>query len=129
MKKSEMFDIFVDKVCEVCEVRKEALIKGSKIQAVVDARILAVQYLRRIGLTSDDLALILARKQAGDMGHCPPLRKIKSKAKNIDRLFSMYFSRLNESYAFNLMSIELRDFCHESYAEYYLTGMKELPRK
>lgn len=71
MKKSEIFDRLLDKVCEVCEVRLGNIINGSKLQAVVDARMLAVQYLRRIGLTNDDIALIVMRKAKGDMTWCP----------------------------------------------------------
>ena len=32
MKKSEIFDVLVKKVCEVCEVRYDMVIKGSKLQ-------------------------------------------------------------------------------------------------
>ena len=44
MKKSELFDRIIDKVCEVCEVRRSTMMSQSKIQAIVDARILGVQY-------------------------------------------------------------------------------------
>ena len=81
MKKSEIFDILVNKVCDVCEVRIDTLIKGSKLQSVVDARVLSVQYLRRIGLTNDDIALIVMRKIKGDMTWCPPIQEVKAKAK------------------------------------------------
>ena len=33
MKKSEIFDILVNKVCDVCEVRMDTLIHGSKLQS------------------------------------------------------------------------------------------------
>lgn len=55
MKKSELFTAILDEVAEVCELRKEAILAGSKLQSVVDARILAVQYMRRHGLSSDDI--------------------------------------------------------------------------
>lgn len=45
MKKSEMFDILMNKVCETCEVHSDLLINGSKLQAIVDARLLLVHYV------------------------------------------------------------------------------------
>lgn len=129
MKKSEIFDELVEKICEICEVRKEVLLSGRKLQSVVDARILCVQYLRRIGFSSDDIAIIFIRKQVCDMGYCPPIRELKSKAKNIDRLFALYSDRCLQSYLFCLISVEIRDYCREKYAELYLAGMKELPER
>lgn len=38
MKKSEMYNLVMDKVCEICEVRRYTVINGRKMQAVVDAR-------------------------------------------------------------------------------------------
>ncbi|MCQ2147321.1 MAG: hypothetical protein MJZ16_07380 [Bacteroidales bacterium] len=128
MKKSEMFSIVLGKVAEVCEVREESIINGSKMQAVVDARILAVQYLRRIGLTNDDIALIIYRISSGDMNACPTMSDLKKKARNIDRLFCSYSQRCLESYAFCLMSKEIKEFCHEKYSEHYLGWMKDLPK-
>lgn len=128
MKKSEIFDTLLDKVCEVCEVRKDCVINGSKLQAVVDARILAVQYLRRIGLSSDDIALVVMREAAADMLLCPPLGELKKKAKSIDKLFNTYSSRCLSSYAFCLMSKEISEFCRSKYEEHYLSWMKSLPR-
>lgn len=80
MKKSEMYNLVVDKVCEICEVRRDTVINGRKMQAVVDARILIVQYLKRIGLSSDDIALMVLRELAGDPSLCPPLSELKKKA-------------------------------------------------
>lgn len=50
MKKSEVYSDVVDIVCDICEIRRSTLISGSRMQAVVDARILCVQYLRRVGM-------------------------------------------------------------------------------
>ncbi len=61
MKKSEIFNILLDKVAEICEVKRDSIINGIKLQAVVDARMLLVQYLRRIGLSSDDIALVVMK--------------------------------------------------------------------
>lgn len=122
-----MFHILVDKVCEICEVRKDKLIGGSRLQAVVDARILAVQYLRRIGLSSDEIALITLRANADDMEYYPPLHDIKKKAKAIDKMFGSYSSRCLQSYAFCLMSAEIKQFCRDRYQELYMSWMKDLP--
>lgn len=127
MKKSEIFDLVLGKVCEVAEVRTDSVLSPCRLQAVVDARVLAVQYLRRIGLTNDDIALIVLRKRAGDMTLCPPMDEIKAKAKGIDKMFSSYSERCLQSYAFCLMSVEIKRFCRETYGELYLQGMKELP--
>ena len=37
MKKSEMYNLVMDKVCEICGVRRDTIIDGRKMQAVVDA--------------------------------------------------------------------------------------------
>ena len=129
MKKSEIFDVLVKKVCEVCEVRYEMVITGSKLQSVVDARVLSVQYLRRIGLTNDDIALIVMRKLKGDMTWCPPLHDVKAKAKGVQRMFDSYSQRCLDSYAFCIMSSEIKDFCREQYKDMYLSWMKQLPTK
>lgn len=65
MKKSEVFDEMLEKVCEVCEVTAEHILNDSRIPAVVDARILLVQYLERAGLSNDDVALIVLKKTNG----------------------------------------------------------------
>ena len=129
MKKSEIFDILVNKVCDVCEVRVDTLINGSRLQAVVDARVLAVQYLRRIGLTNDDIALIVMRKIKGDMTWCPPMHDVKQKSKGVQKMFDSYSRRCLESYAFCIMSSEIKDFCRELYKDMYLSWMKQLPTK
>lgn len=110
-----MFDILLDKVSEVCEVRKDCIVQGNKMQSVVDARMLAIQYLRRIGLSSDDIALIVLRLNCGDSEFCPPQPDLKRKAKSIDRAFNMYSSRCMESCAFCLMSTEIAEFCRDTF--------------
>lgn len=127
MKKSEIFNILLDKVCEVCEVTRSNVIRGSKIQAVVDARILAIQFLRRAGLTNDDIALIVFREQAGDPAYSPDLSVLKKKAKGIDKSFRAYLDRCLQSYAFCLMSVEIKTFCAEMYEGMHMADMKPLP--
>lgn len=115
MKKSELFLIILDKVAEVCEVRKEDILSGTKVQAVVDARILAIQYMRRMGLSSDDIAVVMLRMNSQEPGCAPTIKEIKAKAKSIDKTFNLYSSRCLDSKAFQMMSIEIRDFCRETF--------------
>lgn len=119
----------MDKVCEISEVRRDCLVNGTKLQAVVDARMLVVQYLRRIGLSNDDIALLVLRELSGDHDLCPALSDLKRKAKAIDKIFKNYSDRCLQSYAFCLMSRDIKDFCRTTYQEYYLSWMKELPTK
>ena len=123
MKKSEMFNILADKVCEVCEVKKEDILTCCKRQSVVDARILLVQYLKRIGLSNDDIAEIVLNQT----GEAVTDTIIKKKAKGVQKMFDSYSVHCLNSYAFCLMSKEIKDFCHERYSEHYMNGMKQLP--
>lgn len=123
-----MFNALVDKVCEVCEIRKDLLINGSKLQSVVDGRILLVQYLRRIGLSSDDIALLTLREAAGDYELCPSIQDLKKKSRVISRIFNSYSERCLQSYSFSLMSVEISKFCQSEYEEQFLTWMKILPK-
>lgn len=122
MKKSEMFSVLIDKVCEVCEVQREDIINGCKIQSVVDARVLLVQYLRRTGLSSDEIAEIVLRNR----GQSPTVQEVKKKAKGIDKLYYSYLDRVEQSFAFGLMAVEIKRFCRDYYGEQYVPGMKQL---
>ena len=42
MKKSEIYSEIIDKVCDICEVRRESMINGVRFESVVDARVLAM---------------------------------------------------------------------------------------
>lgn len=126
MKKSELFVMLALKVCEICEVDYQLLIDGSKLQSVVDARMLCVQYLRRIGLSNDDIAAIAYRLKHGSS---PDEETIKRKAKGIDKMFMRYSDRCMQSYAFCLLSKTIKDWCHETYNDMYCVGMKPLPVK
>lgn len=103
----------MNKVCEVCEVCSADIINGRRTQDVVDARMLLVQYLRKGGLSNDDIAAIFIRKVTGN--RLPPLDAVKRKAKNIDRLYNEYYYRKNESRIFSMMSDEINEFCREFY--------------
>lgn len=120
MKKSEIFDIVLAEVAAVCEVSADDIINIVRRQDVVDARVLVVQYLRRIGLSFDDIAVIVLRRQL--VGTCfegsePTERQIKSKARGVQKMFCSYTQRCLESRAFRLMSIEVRDFLLERFKD------------
>ena len=104
MKKSEIFNIIIDKVCEVCEVRRESMMSSSKVQAIVDARILGVQYLRRTGMSFEEIALYVMRESSGNMELCPPMEEVRRKAKGMRRLFGSYTFRCYESKMFQMLS-------------------------
>lgn len=127
MKKSEIFNLLLDKVADVCEVKRESIISGIKLQAVVDARILLVQYLRRIGLSSDDIALVSLKLQGKEPND---IKEIKQKAKTVDRLFNAYSSRCLQSYSFCLMSQDISKWCRGEYQTIYIEhhDMKQLPK-
>lgn len=127
MRKSEIYDTLLQKVSEVCEVNKSMIINGSRLKSVVDARVLAVQYLVRIGLSYDDIALITLRRIAGNPGYFPSLSEIKKKARSVQTMFCAYSSHCMQSYAFCLMSKEIKEFCISEYKTLYLAGMKGVP--
>lgn len=110
MKKSEIFNLVIDEVCEECEVRRDCVIDGNRMQSVVDARILAVQYLRRLGLSSDDIALFVLREIDGDPTLCPDIKDLKSKARSVNKMFNSYSARCLESASFRSMSLDIKHF-------------------
>lgn len=126
MNKLDIFNTIVDKVCEVTVIRRETLMGGVKLRPVVEARVLACQYLWRAGFSSDEIALFVIREQMGDPLACPDISVVKSKAKGIDKSICTYTYYCKESYAFSIMSSEISKFCKEKYGEMYVYGMKEL---
>lgn len=114
MKKSELFDGILAKVCEVCEVDANAVLKGSKAQYVVDARCLAIQYMRRAGLSNDEIALIVLRKNHETE---PDNNTVKKKAKAIDSLFKSYTERCLQSKVFCILSKDINEWCIATYKE------------
>lgn len=97
MRRSEIYDDLMDHVCEICEVRRELVVGDRKLQAVFDARLLAVQYLRRLGMSNDDIALLVLREQAGDPTYMPLITDIRKKARSVARMFSSYSERCRHS--------------------------------
>ena len=128
MKKSEIFELVVSKVCEICEVSKDSVIMGVKSQDVVDARVLAVQYLRRIGFSNDEIATFFIKCKSGKMDMTPDVADIKKKAKAVDKMVCAYSGRCLESYMFCLMSEEIARYCRDTYKTMYLAWMKPPPK-
>ena len=116
MKKSDIFNLVLDKVVEVCEVRRESILNRLKVNSVVDARILLAYILRRLGLTNDDIALVILRTT---LGRTPEFDEIKIKAKNVNKLFMMYSDRY-QSFAFKQMARELCEFAKGIESDAYL---------
>lgn len=128
MKPSEIFDTLVNRVCEEFEIRYESVLNDAKIQTVVEARILCVYFLRKIGFSNDDIALVVLRKQRGDMNYYPTMEEIKQKAKSVDKMWKAYWDKHDNltCWKFNLVEKDIRIFCRQKYNELYLSGMKEL---
>lgn len=105
MKKSEVFDIIIDKVSDICEVDCNSIINCDKIQSVVDARILVVHYLRKLGFTNDDVALCVLRKLNGDNNYLPSTDIIRKKAKGVAKMFYAFPARWDGSKMFQHYTI------------------------
>lgn len=112
----------MDHVCEICEVRRELVVGDRKLQAVFDARLLAVQYLRRLGMSNDDIALLVLREQAGDPKYMPLITDIRKKARSIARMFNSYSERCLQSHVFCLASREVQDYCRAHYKDIGYAG-------
>lgn len=96
MKKSKYFDAIIDAVCKECEVQREMLISSNRLQSLVDARILAVQAMRRVGMTNEDIALCFHRERTGDMNSWLDVSDLKSRARGIQKSFVAYTQRCDE---------------------------------
>lgn len=110
MRKSEIFDTITRQVAEICEVDYAELANGSKGHDVVDARILCVQYLWRIGFSNEEIALFVLTRNRGVAGLTTSSPEVRNKAKHINKLLNSYNQRCKDSYAFQLLSIEVRKF-------------------
>lgn len=109
MKKSEIFDVVLAMVCEECEVSATDVVDGVKDQTVVDARLLLVQYTRRIGLSNNEIARIVLARRGADI----TAEEVRKKAKGIDKMFKNYSDRCLQCKAFVLMSREINKLCGE----------------
>lgn len=97
MKKSEYFNIILDAVCEECEISRATVIKGTRLQSVVDARILAIQAMRRVGMTNEDIALCVHRERIGDKDAILEVPELKSRARGLQKSFVAYTERCDSA--------------------------------
>lgn len=109
MKKSEIFDVVLAMVCEECEVSATDVVEGVKDQTVVDARLLLVQYTRRIGLSNNEIARIVLQRRGEEINQ----EAVRRKAKCVDKMFKNYSDRCLQCRAFVLMSREINRLCTE----------------
>lgn len=123
MKKSEIFDIILNEVVDVCEVTAEDVLNVKRTQSAVDARVLVVQYCRKAGLSNDDIAKIVLRKTDG----CLDDQYVLYKSKGVERMYYSYLDRMRESYAFGLMDDEICEYLKTKYGDIFKSGMKKLP--
>lgn len=130
MKKSEYFNIIMDAVCEECEIRRDSVIKGTRLQSVVDARILCIQAMRRVGLTNEDIALCVHRERTGDTDACLDVSELKSRARGLQKSFVAYTERCDESHGrvFIGHAIVVMWFIHEAFGvPFYGQPPKRIP--
>lgn len=107
--------MILEQVCDLCEVDVEGVLSGCKQQSYVDARMLCVQYTRRLGLTCDEIAVIVIRMLKDDPTYMPSSEEIRGKSRGVEKMFNGYSTRCLQSRAFVLMSISLKKFCDEHF--------------
>lgn len=131
MKNSEIFDTILEEVCQEFEVSVDTALNDFKLSAAVDARSMAVHYMKSTGLSNDDIALVVLRKQAHDMSLVPTQEQIKNKAKSVSKMGQRYYTRKKQanSHAYELHEKEIRTFCYKKYGELWEPWMKELKYK
>lgn len=117
-----MFNDILVQVCDLCEVDAEGVLNGCKQQSYVDARMLCVQYLRRLGMTSDEIAIIVIRMLRNDMTYKPAADEVRGKSRGVEKMFNSYSNRCLQSRAFVLMSTALKKYCDERFWAEYVRG-------
>lgn len=132
MKKSEYFNIILDAVCEECEITRASVIKGTRIQPIVDARILAIQAMRRIGMTNKDIALCVHREKTGDKDAILDAAELDSKARGIQKSFVSYTERCDSAQGkvFIGHAIVVMWFIHQAFGvPFYGQAPRRVPEK
>ena len=116
MKKSEIYSEIIDKVCDICEVRRESMINGVRFESVVDARVLAIQAMRRVGLTNEHIALYFHREKQGANLAVLSRTELKSKARGIQKSYVSYTQRCDtRGIAFCQLSIDVMWWLHKRF--------------
>lgn len=113
MKKSEIFDTIQRKVVEICEVNFQEFTSGVKGHDVVDARILCVQFLWRVGFSNEEIALFVLSSNRGMTGLTTSSPEVKSKAKHINKLLNSYNQRCKDAFTFRRLASKLNEFVVE----------------
>lgn len=115
MTKSEIFYKILDKVCYECQVHAEDILTGVKDQTIVDARTLLIQYARRVGLSSSEIAAIVVCHTSGRPIIFEPSPEVRKKAKVVDKIFRAYGDRCMQSKAFCIQSREINEFMDDEF--------------
>lgn len=123
MKPSEMFELILSKVAEVCEVDRKDILEVRKNQSVVQARMMVVHYLRSIGLSNEEIAKYVLEATGAKVD----TQSIRRKAKGVYKMYRAFPDRRVQTYDFGLKSEEIRQFCRETYSTLYREGMRSLP--
>lgn len=124
MNKFEIFDTLVDEVCKECFVKKEDILFDAKDKDTVEARILVVQYLRRIGFSNREIAAIVLKKQSGDDMYTPDKEEIRKKTKSVDKMVKAYSDKCFNNASFCFMSEDIAKFCSRTFDTMYLSWMR-----
>lgn len=61
MTKRELFNLILNTTADVCEVAVSEILDGKRTMDVVDARCIAMHYLRKYGLTTRDILRLFGR--------------------------------------------------------------------
>lgn len=113
MKKSEIFDAIQRKVVEICEIDFDEFTGGVKGHDVVDARIICVQYLWRVGFSNEEIALFVLSRNRGITGLTTSSPEVKSKAKHINKLLNSYNQRCKDAFTFRKLATKMSQFVIE----------------
>lgn len=113
MKKSEIFDAIQREVVEICEIDFDEFTSGVKGHDVVDARIICVQFLWRVGFSNEEIALFVLSRNRGMTGLTTSSPEVKSKAKHINKLLNSYNQRCKDAFTFRKLATKMNKFVIE----------------
>lgn len=113
MKKSEIFDAIQVNVAKICEVDFDEFTSGVQSHDVVDARIICVQFLWRVGFSNEEIALFVLTHNRGMTGLTTSSPEVKSKAKHINKLLNSYNQRCKDAFTFRNQAGDTSKFLAE----------------
>ena len=129
MTKKDIFDRIIDVVCECSCVDRARLISGDKERDVVDARVLAVQYLWRAGFSYDEIAVFVEDERHPEIKHISADESVKKRAKNFDKIRRAYNDRCYQSISFCIISKHVSESLrreYDSFSNYEFVPMKHI---